>query len=138
MHERVRRHWAVHAQGEHHRMMRQLAIQPLMDYGHAAFDLGVAAEFELAQIEQQNPARASPAREALPTARPGFTRSAAEEDLCVCPNCEDELCTGEDEIKRQIFVVKACGHVGVLKLLVPSPLLTFRTGLLRRMCTQST
>ncbi|KAF4212788.1 hypothetical protein CNMCM8980_000291 [Aspergillus fumigatiaffinis] len=40
----------------------------------------------------------------------GFTRSAGEDDLVVCPNCDEELGTG-DETKQQIWVAKPCGHV---------------------------
>jgi ribosomal protein L37AE/L43A len=41
----------------------------------------------------------------------GFTRNAKENDeVVVCPNCDQELGTG-DETKSQIWVVKKCGHV---------------------------
>ncbi|KAL1987336.1 hypothetical protein VTN96DRAFT_4052 [Rasamsonia emersonii] len=40
----------------------------------------------------------------------GFTRTAHEDDVVVCPNCDHELGTG-DEIKQQIWVAKPCGHV---------------------------
>lgn len=40
----------------------------------------------------------------------GFTRSAGEDDLVVCPNCDEELGIG-DETKQQIWVAKPCGHV---------------------------
>lgn len=40
----------------------------------------------------------------------GFTRSAGEKDVVVCPNCDMELGTGDEE-KQQIWVVKQCGHV---------------------------
>ena len=43
--------------------------------------------------------------------RAGFTRSPREEDVLVCPNCEEELGMGEDEFKRQVWVIKSCGHV---------------------------
>ncbi|MCJ1402753.1 hypothetical protein MMC11_005974 [Xylographa trunciseda] len=52
-----------------------------------------------------------PTYEAPPPPRPGFTRSAAETDIVVCPNCNEELGIGDDEIKRQVWVVKKCGHV---------------------------
>ena len=42
-----------------------------------------------------------------------FTRNVGEHDVVVCPNCGDELGTG-DEYKQQIWVVKQCGHVGVV------------------------
>ncbi|KAL4998679.1 hypothetical protein BDV10DRAFT_69776 [Aspergillus recurvatus] len=40
----------------------------------------------------------------------GFTRSATEEDVAICPNCDEELGTG-GEIKQQIWISKQCGHV---------------------------
>ncbi|KAI4726934.1 cell cycle control protein [Aureobasidium sp. EXF-10728] len=46
-----------------------------------------------------------------PPAAEGFTRDPTEEDTIVCPNCEDELAVGESEEKRQVWVVKGCGHV---------------------------
>lgn len=46
----------------------------------------------------------------------GFTRSAGEDDLVICPNCDEELGTG-DETKQQIWVAKPCGHVRVTFLL---------------------
>lgn len=46
----------------------------------------------------------------------GFTRSFGEDELVVCPNCETELGTG-DEQKRQTWVARPCGHV---RLCLPS------------------
>ena len=43
--------------------------------------------------------------------REGFTRSPREDDVLICPNCEEELGTGDDESKRQVWVIKSCGHV---------------------------
>lgn len=58
------------------------------------------------------PARpATPNYEAPPPAEPGFTRSPGENEEIVCPNCGDELCTGKDEVKQQVWVIKGCGHV---------------------------
>jgi hypothetical protein len=42
---------------------------------------------------------------------PGFTRKVEEDDIVVCPHCGDELGTGSDDVKQQIWVVKQCGHV---------------------------
>ena len=53
-----------------------------------------------------------PVYEAPPPPRPGFTRSPTEGDTVVCPNCNEELGIGEDDTKRQVWVVKKCGHVG--------------------------
>jgi len=49
-----------------------------------------------------------------PPAPEGFTRDPTEEDTIVCPNCEEELAVGESEEKRQVWVVKACGHVSYI------------------------
>ena len=52
-----------------------------------------------------------PTYEAPPPPQAGFTRSPAETDTVICPNCNDELGIGDDEVKRQVWVVKKCGHV---------------------------
>ena len=57
------------------------------------------------------PAPAPPTYDAPSAPRQGFTRSPREEDTLVCPNCEEELGIGEDETKRQVWVIKSCGHV---------------------------
>lgn len=64
------------------------------------------------QIEppQQRPPP-PPTYDAPPPPRKGFTRSPKEDDMLVCPNCEEEVGVGKDEIKRQVWVVKSCGHV---------------------------
>ncbi|KOS39462.1 hypothetical protein ACN38_g9705 [Penicillium nordicum] len=46
----------------------------------------------------------------LDPAPEGFTRLLAEDDVPVCPNCQDELGTGEG-LKQQIHIAKPCGHV---------------------------
>ncbi|KAL4973996.1 hypothetical protein BDW66DRAFT_140900 [Aspergillus desertorum] len=68
----------------------------------------------------------------------GFTRSATEEDIAICPNCDAELGTG-DEIKQQIWVSKQCGHVSHNSLCLPVHPLFFNVcvGVLRRMCSES-
>lgn len=42
----------------------------------------------------------------------GFTRTAGEDEVVCCPNCDSELGTG-DETKQQIWVSKQCGHVSL-------------------------
>ena len=74
-----------------------------------------------------------------PSAPPeGFTRKLEEELIVVCPNCNEELGRREyDDLKKQVWVVKACGHV---RLDVPEPhlsLLTMLAGVLWRMCQKS-
>ena len=49
--------------------------------------------------------------QAPPPAPEGFTMTPAEEEVLTCPNCEDELCTGDKPQKRQVWVLKTCGHV---------------------------
>ncbi|THC92235.1 hypothetical protein EYZ11_008296 [Aspergillus tanneri] len=44
----------------------------------------------------------------------GFTRTAGEDDVVCCPNCDAELGTG-DETKQQIWVAKQCGHVRIIQ-----------------------
>ncbi|KAI4147995.1 MAG: hypothetical protein L6R39_002941 [Caloplaca ligustica] len=53
--------------------------------------------------------------------RAGFTRSPKEEDILVCPNCGDELGLGKDDVKRQVWVIKACGHVSDLGSMQSNP-----------------
>lgn len=48
----------------------------------------------------------------------GFTRIAKEDEIVVCPNCDHELGTGDDPVKRQIWVAKPCGHVSHLTISV--------------------
>ncbi|KAF2646180.1 hypothetical protein P280DRAFT_464420 [Massarina eburnea CBS 473.64] len=78
-------------------------VAPTMHYGHAAFNLGYR------DVEEEPPA--APTYNAPQQAPAGFTRSPQEEDTLICPNCEEELCKGETEQKRQVWIVKSCGHV---------------------------
>jgi hypothetical protein len=77
-------------------------VAPVMDWDATGFDLGPR------QREAPPP---PPTYEAPPKAPEGFTRSPEEEGALICPNCEEELCVGSDEIKRQVWIVKGCGHV---------------------------
>ncbi|KAL1639230.1 hypothetical protein SLS58_008198 [Diplodia intermedia] len=75
----------------------------VMNYGAAAFDLGLERE-------------STPTYEPPPKAPPGFTRSPAEGDVITCPNCDADLCAGpEGGEKSQVWVIKACGHKCVVK-----------------------
>lgn len=55
-----------------------------------------------------------PMYEAPSAPREGFTRDLKEDDILVCPNCDDELGTGDNDVKRQVWIVKTCGHVSNL------------------------
>lgn len=79
---------------------------PNLDYQEAAFQLGIDA-MEDVEREPSPP----PAIVALSPAPEGFTRSPEEEDVLVCPNCGDELSVGVGDLKKQVWMVKGCGHV---------------------------
>lgn len=75
------------------------------------------------QIEPpQQRAPPPPTYNAPPPPRNGFTRSPKEDDTLVCPNCEEELGVSKDEIKRQVWVVKSCGHVCIHLLRASVPI----------------
>lgn len=78
-------------------------IAPNLNFGEVGFDLG------LAQAEPPPPTYEAPA-----PAPEGFTRSPEESDALVCPNCDEELCKGDDEVKKQVWIAKQCGHVSSL------------------------
>ncbi|KAK6438714.1 hypothetical protein LTR95_005075 [Oleoguttula sp. CCFEE 5521] len=69
----------------------------MMDYGAAAFDLGLGRQ-------------PSPTYEAPKEAEKGFTMSPGEEEIVVCPNCGDELAVAGDGEKGQVWVIRGCGH----------------------------
>lgn len=78
--------------------------------------VGPQPDYELAAFNYETPGGRvtegpPPTYEAPVEAPEGFTRSPDEEDVLVCPHCGDELCMGEDEVKRQVWIVKGCGHV---------------------------
>jgi hypothetical protein len=75
--------------------------------------------FSQAGFNYEQPSRPQPrlpTYEPPPSAPAGFTRSPGEDELLVCPHCDDELGVSNDEVKRQVWVVKTCGHVGNLLL----------------------
>jgi hypothetical protein len=78
---------------------------PDMDYATAAFDLGFGDPFDRQSSTSPNGYQA-PAK-----AADGFTRSPEENDVLICPKCGDELCEGDSDIKKQVWAVRACGHV---------------------------
>ena len=82
------------------------------------FNIPNMLDFQSVGFDLDHPHRPPPAQPRLPTyeappePREGFTRSSKGEDyVMVCVNCEDELGAGEDEVKRQVWFVRACGHV---------------------------
>lgn len=79
-----------------------------LDFTTAAFDLG---------HEREREATGPPAYEAPSPAPAGFTRTPAEDDVLVCPNCGDQLCEGKTDQKKQLWAIKKCGHVSEAVLL---------------------
>ncbi len=80
--------------------------QPTLDFTATAFAL-----------HEEVPGLALPAYRAPSEAPKGFTRSPAETDTLICPNCSEELCAGESDVKQQVWIIKACGHVSLIDLL---------------------
>lgn len=73
---------------------------PDLDFDVVGFDMGLPRQ-----------RTATPTYKAPEAAPEGFTRSPAEDDVLVCPNCGDELCVGDSDLKKQVWILKACGHV---------------------------
>ena len=72
-----------------------------------------AVGFDLNHPHQQPPLR-PPTYDAPPLPKAGFTRSNTKGEVSmVCPGCDEELGVG-DEIKRQVWVVRMCGHVRII------------------------
>jgi hypothetical protein len=85
----------------HHAGVRTTLFQmPNPDYERQGFPLGQPATHD--QLENHDP---------LPQARPGFTRTPGEGDILICANCDSELGEGDTEERRQVWVIKICGHV---------------------------
>ncbi|KAF2276316.1 uncharacterized protein EI97DRAFT_467027 [Westerdykella ornata] len=67
--------------------------------------------FDMQPGNRPQPPPAPPTYDPPPPAPPGFTRSPDENTPVGCPNCENELCIGDTERQRQVWIVRACGHV---------------------------
>jgi hypothetical protein len=97
-----------------------------LDYGQAAF--------RMRDRESEAPQAAQDDYKPPPEPLDGCLRTYEEESILVCPCCGEELCTGEGELKQQVWVNKTCGHVSFQPWLCLFPLTVI--GLLRRMCKQ--
>lgn len=87
-----------------------------LGYGLSSFSMDSSSQLENRRRETYKPPSPAP---------PGFTRTLAEDDVAVCPNCYWELGTGEGK-KQEIWVAKPCGHVchhqvSVLVIITNSP-----------------
>lgn len=106
-----------HHQAARHRVPNEADLLFLQDVG-LDFNLPDQLDFEtqgfrMGDVAQPRPQPPPPTYDAPPKARAGFTRSPREDDVLVCPNCDSELGVGRDEEKRQVWVVKKCGHVSL-------------------------
>lgn len=122
--------WQIQAQFHLPRLPALDAFQrPRLNYEAQGFELIGAAH------ASPPPRSSSPYKPPRASAQ-GFTRKVEEDEIVVCPHCGDELGTGDDDLKQQIWVVKQCGHVSSLCLVLRGIGLMC-TGLLRRMCPKS-
>lgn len=102
--------------------------------------------YEQAAFAENKPEHVAP-----PPAEEGFTRSPTEDDVLICPSCEEELVhhpngdalgsikkTGKnaqkDREEHPFWVVKDCGHVGIIQVY---RLLANITGLLQQVLPES-
>jgi len=77
---------------------------PHLDFSRIGFDLGLDTA--------EPPPPPPPPMYGRPSPAPdGFTRSGQENDVLICPNCDRELCSGDTDIRRQVWIIKGCGHV---------------------------
>ena len=83
--------------------------------------------FPMGDAPRRQPQPAPPTYDAPSPARTGYTRSPREEDVLVCPNCEEELGSGKDDLKRQVWVIRACGHVRLVNSAADRRLTSFRS-----------
>ncbi|KAI4279311.1 MAG: hypothetical protein LQ337_000342 [Flavoplaca oasis] len=78
----------------------------------------VTQGFQMGDVTNRQQPPPLPTYDAPSPAMQGFTRSPKEDDVLVCPMCGNELGTGKSERNRQVWVIKACGHVRELSRLL--------------------
>lgn len=103
----------------------QINLPGSLDFRRQGFAMGPVQQTQPEQLPNPPP----PTYEAPPPPRLGYSRSPKEDDVLICPNCEDELGMGKDDTKRQVWVAKKCGHVS----LIATPL-TRRAANVRHRC----
>ncbi|KAJ9637690.1 hypothetical protein H2199_007180 [Coniosporium tulheliwenetii] len=97
----ARLRWAIEEVNNRERQFGGAAfVAPQLDFMGVGFDMGLERERS-----------ASPIIVTPPPPAEGFTRSPVEGDVLVCPNCGDELALGREALKRQVWIIRACGHV---------------------------
>jgi len=83
-----------------------------LNYTQPGFALG--GTLEIIDRSSETPQVTQEPYKGPPPAKEGFTRTFGEDDILVCPMCGDELSTGKDDAKQQVWVIKQCGHVRIL------------------------
>jgi hypothetical protein len=83
---------------------------PAFDYARPAFVLDERGADEVPPNNTPGDAYKEP-----PAVPEGFAGDLDEQGVYLCPRCEEELATGEEE-KAQIWVGKQCGHVSLICL----------------------
>lgn len=104
-------------------------VMPNLNFEGVGFDMGYGGA--------PRPEPPPPTYEAPPPAPDGFTRNPEENDVLVCPNCDGELCKGDDDVKKQVWIAKQCGHVSLITSMVMELQLMCVTDILRRMHIES-
>ena len=79
----------------------QMNLPGQLDFMRQGFDMG----------NVPRPPPRAPTYDAPSPPRAGYTRSPTEEDVIICPNCEEELGGGKTDLKKQVWVARKCGHV---------------------------
>ena len=74
------------------------------DYAAQGFAMGGDRSSEGPQIVRDPYKAPAPPKE-------GFVRTFGEEEILVCPLCNEELSTGKKAEDQRVWVVKQCGHV---------------------------
>lgn len=95
-------------------------LGPNMDYSSVGFDLGFFADHPAVHhpvVPVHTPAIPETRYESPNPAPSGFSYTPNEKDTFVCPNCDNELRTGDDDVERSVWVIKACGHVSDITIL---------------------
>ncbi|KAE9980864.1 hypothetical protein EG328_012000 [Venturia inaequalis] len=82
-------------------------VAPDIDFRLAGFAMNMPDD----DMMDDRPETPPPPYNPPPSAPEGFTRSPQDGDELICPNCEDELCKGDSEEKKSVWIIKACGHV---------------------------
>lgn len=91
-----------------------LVAGPRDDFAGLRFDYQQPA-FPMDDRESETPQVTSEPYKPPPRAKDGFTRNVEEDEILICPACNEELASGDGEVKQQVWIIKQCGHVSLKK-----------------------